>query len=459
MRLVMGKARLTTEDVQKEIWNLVGDEYAMLGEYIDSKTPFMIRHNKCGREYYVRWNNFKHGKRCAACRGVLKYTIEEARKAFNDLGLTLLAEEYVHALYPMDYICRAHPEEGVLKGTLSAILGHHISCKKCRYTKTAVSQKKSYEEVAKLFDEHGLDLIDSEYVNANTHMNYICRKHPELGVQQTTFDSISHNKYHGCPRCGYEAMGNNKRMPDEDIVMLFDEYDFDVIDIIKERRTKVKCICRKHRDKGIQIKTLNGIKHGKGCKYCANVVPLTQEEVTRRVYDKNPNIDVVSDYINGDSPLTLKCKICNCRWTLSRAESAISPTRGKCSCPHCDGSIGARKIFEFLTQHKFNFDTEYSFPDLFGYSDKLLRFDFAIFDKDGKGKPTLIEFDGQHHYFPVDYCGEGSDEALRRHNNCVKYDKKKNTYCKTHDLKLIRIPYWEVNNIENILIAELLEEV
>lgn len=453
----MGKARLTTEEVRNAMWDLVGDEYTMLSEYVDATTPIMVRHNKCRREYPVRWNNFKHGKRCALCRGVLKYTIEEAREAFDKLGLTLLTEEYTNALHPMDYICRKHSEDGVQKGTLSAILGGHISCKKCRYTKAADSQKKSFEEVRQLFDEHELDLIETEYINSTTPMKYICRKHPKLGVQQITVDNLSHNKHPGCHRCGYEAMGENKRMSDDEIIQLFNDNDFDVVEIIKERRTKVRCVCRKHRDKGIQVKSLYGLKtQGKGCKYCANTVPLTQEEVERRVRDKNPNIDVISDYINGDSPLTLKCKVCNCQWTTPRAENATSPKRGRCTCPHCDGSAGVRKIYDFLTQYKFNFDTEHTFPDLSGYSDKLLRFDFAIIDGDGPEKPILIEFDGQHHYFPVDYRGEGAAEALRRHKNCVKYDKKKNAYCKTHNLRLIRIPYWELNNIENILTAELL---
>ena len=34
-------------------------------------------------------------------------------------------------------------------------------------------------------------------------------------------------------------------------------------------------------------------------------------------------------------------------------------------------------------------------------------------------------------------------------------DTIKNKYCKDNDIKLIRIPYLEINNIENILIKEL----
>ena len=34
-------------------------------------------------------------------------------------------------------------------------------------------------------------------------------------------------------------------------------------------------------------------------------------------------------------------------------------------------------------------------------------------------------------------------------------DTIKTVYCKENNIKLIRIPYWEFNNIENILIKEL----
>ena len=36
-----------------------------------------------------------------------------------------------------------------------------------------------------------------------------------------------------------------------------------------------------------------------------------------------------------------------------------------------------------------------------------------------------------------------------------KRDKIKNTYCEEHGIKLIRIPYWEFKNIEEILNSQL----
>jgi hypothetical protein len=448
----MGKTKLTTDIVKQRIYNLVEDEYTVVGEYINSSTPFMIRHNKCGREYPVRLNNFENGKRCASCSGVLKHTIEEAFEAFQKLDLTLVATEYKNAHTPMPYICNKHPEDGIQYGSLTSIFAGQISCKKCRYEKTANSQKRSFKEVQQIFNNANLELVDTEYVNSNTPLKYICPNHKELGVQQTTVSSILGNNISGCPTCAHERVGNNKRMPDDDIIKLFDNYGFDVVEIIKEKNTKVKCICRKHADKGVQIKTLSGIKSGKGCKYCAGIVKLTRDEVENRIKEKNQNLELVSEYLGGECPITLKCNICGYTWE-TRAEN-ITGKKGSGNCPNCSGSLGERKIYEFLSSKKIKHKREYSFDDLFGYFDHLLRFDFALLDENNTAY-CLIEFDGQHHFQPVDYCGEGMEVAMRRHKNTLKYDKKKNDYCETHGLQLIRIPYWEIDNIENILLKEL----
>lgn len=59
--------RKTTEQFKQEVYNLVGDEYTVLGEYYNNATDILIRHNKCHRIYPVRPNNFLHGSRCLGC--------------------------------------------------------------------------------------------------------------------------------------------------------------------------------------------------------------------------------------------------------------------------------------------------------------------------------------------------------------------------------------------------------
>ena len=74
-----------------------------------------------------------------------------------------------------------------------------------------------------------------------------------------------------------------------------------------------------------------------------------------------------------------------------------------------------------------------------------MPFDFYLPDYN-----TCIEYDGELHYKAVDYFG--GDDALM---NTKCRDEIKTQYCKENNIKLIRIPYWEFDNIEEILNREL----
>ena len=62
-----------TDIFKKEVYTLEKDNYSVLGEYIDCKTPIKIRHNceKCNNlEFYIRPSDFtSHGNRCPICKG------------------------------------------------------------------------------------------------------------------------------------------------------------------------------------------------------------------------------------------------------------------------------------------------------------------------------------------------------------------------------------------------------
>lgn len=58
------------------------------------------------------------------------------------------------------------------------------------------------------------------------------------------------------------------------------------------------------------------------------------------------------------------------------------------------------------------------------------------------------------HFKAIDYFG--GNEAL----NDTKYrDNVKNNYCKQNNIKLIRIPYWDFSNLEEVLQQELSEVI
>ena len=81
---------------------------------------------------------------------------------------------------------------------------------------------------------------------------------------------------------------------------------------------------------------------------------------------------------------------------------------------------------------------------------KTLPFDFYIPDLN-----ICIEYDGEQHFEPVDFGGKGKEYAEKRFKAQQKRDNIKTEYCKNNNIKLIRIPYWEFDNVENILKQEL----
>lgn len=198
-----------------------------------------------------------------------KYSLEDAVEKFKSLNLTLLADKYIGVTENMPYICNSHPEDGIQYATLSAINQGQVNCKKCRYDKSAKSQRVSDEELIKEFKNVNL-IIQEGFVYKEMHdaLPCICEKHPELGVQYISYNNIKHNNQKGCIKCGHERLSEEKRMDDSEIKKLVENLDLEYVETIKHKKTKVACICPKHRNYGVQIKFLDKLKHGQGCKYC-----------------------------------------------------------------------------------------------------------------------------------------------------------------------------------------------
>lgn len=104
-------------------------------------------------------------------------------------------------------------------------------------------------------------------------------------------------------------------------------------------------------------------------------------------------------------------------------------------------SRGEIKIEEILENAGLEFEEEYIFPDLRSANGRPLRFDFVIFDDDGK-IDFIIEFQGKQHYEPSAKFGGKKGFYQQQYN-----DNKKRRFCALHDFKLIEIPYNEENLI------------
>ena len=111
-------------------------------------------------------------------------------------------------------------------------------------------------------------------------------------------------------------------------------------------------------------------------------------------------------------------------------------------------SRGEIKIEERLQNAELNFKEEYIFPDLKSSSGRPLRFDFVVFDDDGK-IDFLIEYQGKQHYEASSKFG-GKRGLYQQQFN----DNKKRRFCALHGLTLIEIPYTEEHLISYDYIME-----
>lgn len=137
-----------------------------------------------------------------------------------------------------------------------------------------------------------------------------------------------------------------------------------------------------------------------------------------------------------------KCKcgnVCN----ISSRQLRYGSTNG---CPECDDkrSRGERAISTYLKGNNIVFEVQKRFFDC-RYK-RTLPFDFYI--------PTqniAIEYDGEQHFQPVNLGGMNNEEADLAFKETQTRDRIKTKYCSTHNIKLIRIPYTQFDNIEAIL--------
>ena len=102
-----------------------------------------------------------------------------------------------------------------------------------------------------------------------------------------------------------------------------------------------------------------------------------------------------------------------------------------------NASRGEVKIREILEEAELNFKMEYIFPDLRSPNGIPLRFEFVIFDDDGK-IDFMIEYQGKQHYEPSQKFGGKRGFYQQQYN-----DNQKRRFCALHDFKLIEIPYTE----------------
>lgn len=108
----------------------------------------------------------------------------------------------------------------------------------------------------------------------------------------------------------------------------------------------------------------------------------------------------------------------------------------------CLASHNNAYIQSFLERNKIDFKSEYTV----WVGDNYYRFDFYL-----PKYNLFIEYDGEQHYMPIKFYSQSDDEANHNLEKTQEHDRIKNLYCEENNINLLRIPYWEKENIETII--------
>lgn len=170
-------------------------------------------------------------------------------------------------------------------------------------------------------------------------------------------------------------------------------------------------------------------------------------------YDKynnmDTNVELLGEYINAHTKIPCACKI-HKNERFSMIPSKI--TEGQTGCIHCYSSKSYNEITinDFLIKYNYNFIRQKKFKDC---KDKnYLPFDFYLNDFN-----IAIEYDGEQHYKPIKRKNMTEKDAMKEFIKIQKHDKIKTNYCINNNIKLIRIPYWEKENLLYYLWDELVK--
>lgn len=248
-----------------------------------------------------------------------------------------------------------------------------------------------------------------------------------------TSDSLREGRTKSCGCLQKEAMHNRK----QNLVGL----KFGRLTVIEEdnQQGKWKCKC----DCGnITYVSASNLKSGAikscGCLWAEKVKqPRNKPSPNRKemVGKRFGKLVVLSLKEGSKSHLIYNC-LCDCG-RYCEAEGVRLREGKKNSCGHCNlTSVGEYKITNILTNLSIKFEREKTFPDLKNpKTNGYLRFDFFLPEKN-----IIIEYDGEQHFKEVAIFKDSLNDVQYR-------DQLKADWCLKHSIHLIRIPYYDLNKI------------
>lgn len=340
---------------------------------------------------------------------------------------------YLGALHKIKITCKIH-------GIFEQAASRHLigaGCPTCAIEDRTLSTDEFIHK-ASLIHKDKYDYHKTQYVNSKTKVTIICKVHGEFSQNPS-----GHLSGSGCRACSRATTLDDFIRKAQKIHNT--RYDYSSA-VYVGTNIPLKIICSIH---GQFYQTPNAHLAGSGCQRCArpSLINTTEKFIEKATQVHNGKYDYSNSvYTTCYAKVQIKCQEHGIFY-----QSASNHIRGA-GCPICRASRGELSILSYLSIHNIQCHREKSFDGLINPITRArLWFDFYLPELN-----TLIEFDGKQHFLPVAFDSDTSAETKQANLAGTKYrDQIKNEYATNNNIKLIRIPYTQINHISDILDNEL----
>lgn len=393
-----------------------GDGYTYIGSYrtneitIDgkkSKSHIRVKCPYCGKEYDVRLEGFNKGNKCNYCcnyyeKSLAYYIQQELKEPLNKYWDWKRNNLNPYLIYKgarkIVYIkCIENNQHGSYKTTCDDFyLGYR--CPYCSHASGKVHPMDS-------FGQWAIDNVDKDFMK-------------KYWSPKNTIDPFE-----------IAPQGRNT------IYILCQEYDY-------------------HNDNGGYKTTPLRFYYGNRCSYCGNhkVHPLDSfgylYPEKAKYWSSNNDKSPFEVAPKSHKKYKFICEECGKEFErslakLNRADTVVF-------CRECNSSQLEIKTKEILIKYNVEYKIQIEYEGLIGMGNGNLSYDFYL-----PSYNTLIECQGiQHEKFTM-----GLHKTKEDFKKQLEHDKRKRNYAKEHNINLLEIWYYDIDNIEEILTKELNKEV
>ena len=215
-----------------------------------------------------------------------------------------------------------------------------------------MSKKKTHEEYKSELSVKNPNIeVVEQYINTHTTITHHCLIH-DIFWKTTPNRALSGV---GCKECKKERFRQARCKTHEQYIqeIAVRNPDIVVVGLYVDAKTKLDFYCSKH---NVFWSTYpDNILRGCGCGECSkekigNKNRKTHEQYVHDLEQVNPNIEVLEEYQDAETPILHRCKVDGYEWPARPGNILF----GK-GCPKCSESYGEKSIHKWLNDHKIEY--------------------------------------------------------------------------------------------------------